>query len=203
MQGQTTDEAPTETLDTKRLTLMTGSQPKASWARQVINRPAPSPSVVLCPDERGRHFIAVEARPRGLACSAPDDREHGTAQVPVPGTLAWPARLQMPTTSPDYHQVTNEARPPRPRWWGPDWKQVPVAMWLTVAVSATLGFIIAYVFLHHLAPEMFADSHRTLRGGTQGAGLAAAIGAVSTWPSMLVWRHAMRRRGLWGHWNER
>jgi hypothetical protein len=93
--------------------------------------------------------------------------------------------------------VTTEGVPGRPRWWGRDWKGAPIALWLTLIVNGSLGFVVGYFLLRDIAPGLFAASHATSKGITRGTQLAALLGGASTFPALLAWSRALRRRGEW------
>lgn len=115
--------------------------------------------------------------------------------MPISCRVGVLGRLELIFLGSESGDVTSGALPPRPRWWGPDWRTLPLALWLTVVVNAVAGFVVAYFVLRHVAPGLFDASQRTLRGGNRGEELAAALGGASTFPAMWLWSRAVRRRG--------
>jgi hypothetical protein len=87
----------------------------------------------------------------------------------------------------------------RPGWWGPDWKGYPVALWVTMLLSALLGYVLVWFALRH-NPRMFGPRAPVLgRGLTPGEFLGSIVGGLSSLPGLLVWRKPLRQRGLWSN----
>jgi hypothetical protein len=99
--------------------------------------------------------------------------------------------------------VPQSTPPERPAWWGPDWRQVPVACRLSIVVSALVTGLAARLLLGHVAPEQFGEAAN--HGGTglsTGGYRCALAGGLGSWPALYLWTRTMRRRGL-PEWDRR
>lgn len=84
----------------------------------------------------------------------------------------------------------------RPSWWGPDWRGLPVAFWLSVLTSAATTGVVAGVLLRLLFPSLYTP-HR-LHQGLLAAGdyYAAFTCSLGAWPPLQLWSRQLHRRGL-------
>jgi hypothetical protein len=95
----------------------------------------------------------------------------------------------------DHERVSNT--PSRPAWWGPDWRQIPLAMWLSIPLTAVPVGLLAWLVLREAAPGLFGPSApHNARGPSLGGYLCAVIAGLSGWPVVYVWVRALRKRGL-------
>lgn len=93
--------------------------------------------------------------------------------------------------------VSIPSGPDRPRWWGPDWRQVPLACWLSIPLTAVPAGLVAWILLDRYAPSLFGPSARhNTRGLSLGEWLSAVVAGLSCWPVLYAWMRALRRRGL-------
>jgi hypothetical protein len=67
-------------------------------------------------------------------------------------------------------------------------------------LSALLGGVVTWLLLRD-DPTMFGPTARvSVRGATNGDYLCAIVAGLCTAPALLLWRKALRQRGLWGNW---
>jgi hypothetical protein len=95
----------------------------------------------------------------------------------------------------------NEQTLDRPGWWGPDWRTLPLALWLTLLGTGVVFGVTAWIVLKQAEPAWFDTAKRNFRGGTPGDYVVSLIAAACTLLTLMLWLWYLRRRG--GHGFER
>jgi hypothetical protein len=88
----------------------------------------------------------------------------------------------------------NKHTPDRPGWWGPDWRELPLALWLTLLGTGVVFAVTAWIVLKQAEPGWFDPSKRNFRGMTPGDYVVSLIAAACTVVTMLLWLWYLRRR---------
>jgi hypothetical protein len=91
-----------------------------------------------------------------------------------------------------------EQTPDRPGWWGPDWRRLPLLLWLTLLGTGVVFGATAWIVLKRAEPAWFDPAKRSFRGMTPGGYVVSLIAAACMVVTLLLWLWYLRRRGWRG-----